>query len=268
MARRRGQARAQRDVAGSASAPSAPGSGPGPPTPRRLPTARGVQSPPDTSPCASRRSKREPRPAPEVHVSVGAHQDQGRSLTLAATNPTGPGRASRDDASEILAAVVFIDIVESTRHVAELGDRRWRAVLLEYQTLVRAELRNFDGREVKTIGDAFLVLFDRPTQGIWCVSSIRAVVPKLQLDIRAGIHAGEVELSADDVYGLAVHIGERICALAEPREILVSRTVRDLVSGGTIHFVDRGLHTLKGVPGRWRIFAAEPWSAPKRSRRR
>jgi class 3 adenylate cyclase len=169
----------------------------------------------------------------------------------------GPPRAV-DEVREILATVAFIDIVKSTEHVAQLGDRRWLQVLGEYQALVRSRLPQFGGREVKALGDGFLVLFELPAQGIRCIDALRASTPELQLAIRAGIHAGEVELQAADVYGLSVHITERICARARPSEILASRTVKELTAGSAIAFVDRGRHKLKGVPGRWRLYAAEP----------
>jgi class 3 adenylate cyclase len=126
----------------------------------------------------------------------------------------------------------------------------------------------FDGREVKAVGDGFLVLFDRPALSIRCADAIRQSVSRLAIEVRTGIHAGEVELEPDDVYGIVVHISERICTLARPNEVLVSRTVKELVAGiRAIQFSDRGLHELKGVPGRWRLFAVrriEPSSASTR----
>lgn len=177
----------------------------------------------------------------------------------AASNRAGPG-SPRAGASvrEILATVAFIDIVQSTARVAELGDRAWLRVLSQYQTLVQACVVAFGGREVKALGDGSLVLFELPAQGIRCIAELRTALDELQLDIRAGIHTGEAEIDRSDVYGLAVHIAERICALAKPNDILVSRTVKELTSGAAIDFADRGVHTLKGVPGRWRLYAAEP----------
>jgi class 3 adenylate cyclase len=169
----------------------------------------------------------------------------------------GPPRAG-EEVTEILATVAFIDIVKSTEHLAQLGDRRWLQMLGEYQALVRSRLPEFGGREVKALGDGFLVLFELPAQGIRCIDALRASTPELQLVIRAGVHAGEVELQAADVYGLSVHITERICTHAKPNEILASRTVKELTAGSAIAFVDRGLRKLKGVPGRWRLYAAEP----------
>ncbi|HEY7134272.1 MAG TPA: adenylate/guanylate cyclase domain-containing protein [Acidimicrobiia bacterium] len=174
------------------------------------------------------------------------------------------GGAARDDrtppeiasARDVLATVCFLDIVDSTRRLAELGDRRWRAVLADYRETVRSLVGTFDGREVKALGDGSLLLFDRPALSIRCSDAIRQSVSRLAIEVRTGIHAGEVELEPDDVYGIVVHISERICALARPSEVLVSRTVKELVAGiQAIQFVDRGLHELKGVPGRWRLFA-------------
>jgi len=181
-----------------------------------------------------------------------------RLKARARRHKASPPRPPIDDIREILAIVAFIDIVQSTLHVAELGDRQWLHVLGEYHARVRSRVLEFGGREVKTVGDGSLLLFELPAQGIRCIAAIRASIDELQLEIHAGIHAGEVEAFGVDVYGLAVHIAERICAQAKPNEILVSRTVKDLASGAAIDFSDRGAHTLKGVPGRWRLYAAEP----------
>ncbi|HLX87573.1 MAG TPA: adenylate/guanylate cyclase domain-containing protein [Acidimicrobiales bacterium] len=157
----------------------------------------------------------------------------------------------------VLATVLFTDIVESTAHAARLGDRRWRRVLDEHDSIVRRRLAEFSGREVKTTGDGFLATFDGPARAIRCACAIRAAMPPLEIEVRAGLHTGEVELVGDDVAGIAVHIGQRVSAHARPGEVLVSRTVKDLVAGSEIRFVDHGEHELKGVPGRWNLLAVE-----------
>jgi class 3 adenylate cyclase len=155
-----------------------------------------------------------------------------------------------------LATVVFTDIVDSTRTAAEFGDRRWREVLERHQGTVRAALGNFGGREVKSTGDGFLATFDGPARAIHCARAILDSSEELGIRVRAGVHTGECEVMGDDIGGIAVHIAARVSALAEPREVLVSRTVKDLVAGSGIEFSDRGAHTLKGVPDTWQLYAA------------
>jgi class 3 adenylate cyclase len=156
----------------------------------------------------------------------------------------------------VLATVMFTDIVDSTRRAAAAGDRRWRELLSRHDELTRRQLERFRGREVKTLGDGFLATFDGPARAIECACAIRDGVNPLGLEVRAGLHTGECELAGDDVRGMAVNIGARIGALAEPSEVLVSGTVKDLVVGADLEFADRGEHELKGVPGTWRLFAA------------
>jgi pimeloyl-ACP methyl ester carboxylesterase len=156
----------------------------------------------------------------------------------------------------VLATVLFTDIVGSTELAARLGDRRWRDLLDAHHAAVRGELRRYRGREVKTAGDGFLATFDGPARAIRCADAIRAAVHTLGIEIRAGLHTGEIELMGDDVGGIAVHLGARVAAEAGSGEVLVSSTVRDLVAGSGIEFDDRGTHVLKGVPGEWRLFAA------------
>jgi class 3 adenylate cyclase len=155
-----------------------------------------------------------------------------------------------------LATVLFTDIVDSTRTAAEFGDRRWREVLQRHQKTVRAALGRFDGREVKSIGDGFLATFDGPARAIRCARAILDSSEELGIRVRAGLHTGECEVMGDDIGGIAVHIAARVSALAEPSEVLVSRTVKDLVAGSGIEFSDRGIHTLKGVPDTWQLYAA------------
>jgi len=168
---------------------------------------------------------------------------------------TGTRPAAEPD--RVLATVVFTDIVASTERAAELGDRRWRDLLFSHHAIVRRELERFRGREVKTVGDGFLATFDGPARAVRCACAIRDGVGELGLSIRAGLHTGECELIGDDVGGIAVHIGARVAATARAGEVLVSSTVKDLVVGSGIQFVDRGSHRLKGVPGSWRLFAVQ-----------
>jgi len=154
-----------------------------------------------------------------------------------------------------LATVLFTDIVGSTEIAARLGDRAWRELLERHDAVVRRQLAIHRGREVKTLGDGFLATFDGPARAIRCAAAIEAAVRELGLEVRAGVHSGEVELIGDDVGGMAVNIGARIGALADPGEVLVSSTVRELVVGSGLEFADRGTHELKGAPGEWRLFA-------------
>jgi class 3 adenylate cyclase len=154
-----------------------------------------------------------------------------------------------------LATVLFTDIVGSTRLAAELGDRAWRRLLGQHFEIIRRSLDRFDGREVKSVGDGILATFDGPARAVRCAAAIREGVAELGIEVRAGLHTGEIELEPGDIAGLAVHIAARISAMAAAREILVSSTVKDLVVGSAIEFDDRGSHELKGVPGEWRVFA-------------
>jgi class 3 adenylate cyclase len=155
----------------------------------------------------------------------------------------------------MLATVLFTDIVDSTRKVTELGDHRWRELLTEHDALVRRELERFRGHELKTIGDGFLATFDGPARAVTCAGAIRDRAHTLGITVRAGVHTGECEMIGDDIAGVAVNIAARISALAAPDEVLVSRTVTDLVYGSGIEFKDRGLVELKGVPDSWHLFA-------------
>lgn len=155
----------------------------------------------------------------------------------------------------VLATVMFTDIVRSTERVAELGDRHWRELLQTHRTLVRRELERFRGKEVDTAGDGFLATFDGPARAIRCAVTICERVRPLGIEIRAGLHTGEVEAMGASVGGLAVHIGARVAATARGSEVLVSHTVKDLVAGSGIQFEDRGPQILKGVPGEWHLYA-------------
>jgi class 3 adenylate cyclase len=155
----------------------------------------------------------------------------------------------------VLATVLFTDIVGSTATAAELGDQQWNDLLTMHHDAVRKELERYRGREVATAGDGFLALFDGPARAIQCELAIRDRLRSFGIDIRVGLHAGEIVTTGEDVRGIAVHIGARVAALADRSEVLVSRTVVDLVAGSGIQFVDRGEHELKGVPGSWNLFA-------------
>jgi class 3 adenylate cyclase len=150
---------------------------------------------------------------------------------------------------------MFSDIVASTARAAQIGDRNWRNVLDRHDELVRKLLTEHGGREIKTTGDGFLALFDAPTRAIRCALAIRDELRALEIDVRIGMHSGEVEMRGDDVGGIAVNIGARVASAGAPGEVLVSSTVRELVSGSGIGFEDRGDHELKGVPDRWLLFA-------------
>ena len=162
------------------------------------------------------------------------------------------------DEDRILAAVLFTDIVDSTRRAAELGDRRWRELLDAFDEVGAREAERFRGRRVKTLGDGMLAVFDGPARAVRCAESVRDSVSELGIQLRCGVHVGECELRGQDVGGLAVHIGARVAALASPGEVLVSRTVRDLVAGSGLRFRAHGEHELKGVPDRWELFAVAP----------
>jgi class 3 adenylate cyclase len=154
----------------------------------------------------------------------------------------------------VLATVLFTDIVGSTERAVKLGDRRWSELLEGHDAIVRRQLERYRGREVDTTGDGFFATFDGPARAVRCATSIRDSVGALGLEIRAGVHTGECELDGDKVRGVAVHTGARVSALAQPGEVLVSGTVRDLVSGSGLAFEDRGEHALKGV-GTRQIYA-------------
>ncbi len=157
----------------------------------------------------------------------------------------------------VLATVLFTDIVGSTETLIAMGDERWSELLSMHHEIVRRELDLFDGQEVDTAGDGFFALFDGPARAIRCALGIRDKLRAAGIDIRAGVHTGEIERAGQDVRGVAVHIGARVAAKAGRGELLVSRTVVDLVAGSGIVFTDRGEHELKGVPGSWRIFAVD-----------
>jgi pimeloyl-ACP methyl ester carboxylesterase len=168
------------------------------------------------------------------------------------------GTRTMPDPDRVLATVMFTDIVGSTERLAELGDARWRQLLGAHRGVVRRELSRFRGREVKSLGDGSLATFDGPARAIRCGLAIASAARSLGLQVRTGLHTGEVELVDGDVSGIAVHIAARVSALAEPGEVLVSSTVKDLVAGSDIRFADRGVRALKGISDEWRLFATLP----------
>jgi class 3 adenylate cyclase len=189
----------------------------------------------------------------EDHLAVAGDQDalldEVEEFLVGSRRGSEPERA--------LATILFTDIVGSTARAATLGDRAWRQLIERHDAAVRRQLALHRGREVKTMGDGFLATFDGPARAIRCAGALKHELAELGLEVRAGIHTGEVELIGDDVSGMAVNIGARIGALAGPGEVLVSSTVRELVVGSGLEFADRGIQTLKGAPGEWRLFAVD-----------
>jgi class 3 adenylate cyclase len=155
----------------------------------------------------------------------------------------------------VLATVLFTDIVGSTERAAEVGDHAWRELLDRHNVIIRDLLARYRGREIKTLGDGFVATFDGPARAVWCAQEIVEQLDALGLSVRCGLHTGECELLDGDVGGIAVHIGARVAALAQPGDVLVSTTVKDLVVGSDIGFDDRGSHALRGVPGEWALYS-------------
>jgi class 3 adenylate cyclase len=169
-------------------------------------------------------------------------------------------RRAADRGTELepaLATILFVDIVRSTEKAAKLGDSRWTQVMNHYYAAVRRELKTSCGKEVVTTGDGLLATFGAPAAGVRCATAIREAVRTLGLEVKLGLHAGEYKVSGAEVVGLAFHIGARVAAKARAGEVLVSSAVKDLVSQSGIRFGDRGLHQLKGVPKRWRLYRVE-----------
>ena len=166
--------------------------------------------------------------------------------------------ANRDvELKQALATILFVDIVRSTEKAARLGDARWKQVMEHYYAAARRELKALRGKEVVTTGDGLLATFRAPDAGIRCATAIRQAVRTLGLEIRGGLHAGDYKVSGKELVGLAVHIGARVAAKARPGEVLVSSAVRDLMAQSDIRFMDRGVHQLRGVPKRWRLYRVE-----------
>jgi class 3 adenylate cyclase/pimeloyl-ACP methyl ester carboxylesterase len=164
------------------------------------------------------------------------------------------GQQAPAPADRMLATLLFTDVVDSTQLAGRMGDRRWRELLRTHDAVVRDELDRFRGREVKFTGDGFLTTFDGPARAIRCACAIRDALHAIGLEVRAGVHTGEIERHGDDVAGIAVHVAQRVMTRAQPGQVLVSRTVADLIAGSDIDLDDLGEHDLKGVPGPWRLF--------------
>jgi pimeloyl-ACP methyl ester carboxylesterase len=161
-------------------------------------------------------------------------------------------RPKRD---RVLATIVFTDVVQSTEHAVEVGEERWADLLEQHHAVVRRQLDRFKGREIDTAGDGFFASFDGPARAVHCACAIRDEVRRLGIDIRAGVHTGECQVIDQKLGGLAVHIGARVAHMAGAGEVLTSGVVKDLVAGSGLAFIDRGPHTLKGIPDPWRLFA-------------
>ena len=181
--------------------------------------------------------------------------DDAHRATMEATERFVARLKGRGGSERILATVLFTDIVGSTALASRLGDSAWRELLQRHHAIVRRELARFQGRELDTAGDGFFVAFDGPARAVLAASAIRDSLRALELEIRAGLHTGECEVSDGKIAGIAVSIGARISSLAAPGEVLVSSTVTDLVAGSGLRFDERGEHELEGVPGAWRLYA-------------
>jgi class 3 adenylate cyclase len=181
--------------------------------------------------------------------------DDVHEQTIRETERFVTGAARPAEPERILATVLFTDIVGSTERAAELGDRAWRELLARHHAVVRGEVARFRGAEIDTAGDGVFASFDGPARAIACARAVRGAVRELGLEMRAGVHTGECELDGDKPRGIAVHIGARVAGEAQPGEVLVSSTVKDLVAGSGLEFEDRGARELKGVPGEWRLYA-------------
>ena len=164
------------------------------------------------------------------------------------------GERREPESDRVLATVMFTDIVGSTEHAVRIGDARWHDLIEAHDALVKRLIEQFRGRAVRSTGDGYMATFDGPARAVRCARAISRAVPQLGVSIRAGLHTGEIELIGADIGGVAVHTAARVASSAEANEVLVSHTVRDLVSGSGLHFRDRGVHTLKGVPGEWRLY--------------
>ena len=187
-------------------------------------------------------------PGTDMYYGADSIDEQEEFLTGARAVPV---------TDRVLATVLFTDIVRSTEQLAALGDQAWHARLDRHDAMVRAQLERFRGREVKTTGDGFFATFDGPARAVRCAQSIIQAGRALAIDVRAGVHVGECEVRDDDFTGIAVHIGARVCGLAGSGEVLATSTVRDLVAGSGIKFVDRGRHALKGIPDEWTLLTVE-----------
>ena len=181
--------------------------------------------------------------------------DEAHRATMEATERFISGITARRQSERVLATILFTDIVGSTQLAGQLGDAAWRDLLQKHHAIVRRELARFQGRELDTAGDGFFAAFDGPAKAVLAAAALRDPLRDIGLEVRAGLHTGECEVSDGKVVGIAVSIGARISSLAGPGEVLVSSTVKDLVAGSGLRFEDRGIHQLKGVPESWHLFA-------------
>ena len=184
--------------------------------------------------------------------------DAAHEATMAATARFVSRLTRRSPTERVLATVLFTDIVGSTELAARLGDSAWRELLVRHHAIVRRELARFHGRELDTAGDGFFAAFDGPARAVLAAAALRDPLRAIGLEVRAGLHTGECEVSDGKIVGIAVSIGARISSLAGPGDVLVSSTVKDLVAGSGLHFEDRGEHELKGIPESWHLFALGP----------
>ena len=195
---------------------------------------------------------------PELRGIYTWVDDDAHQATMDATRAFVSRLQGHAGVERVLATLLFTDIVGSTELAARVGDRAWRDLLQRHNALVRRELGRFQGRELDTAGDGFFAAFDGPARAVRAASAIQDALRTLEIESRVGLHTGECELNDEKVAGIAVSIGARICSLAAPGEVLVSSTVKDLVAGSGLRFVERGEHRLKGVPDAWRLFAVDP----------
>lgn len=177
------------------------------------------------------------------------------------------GPATALDRHRTLVAILITDIVESTRMVAEIGDRRWRGLLERHDDATRRQVRRFGGKEINNRGDGFLVMFDSPARAVRCAAAIAKALAPLGIAIRSGVHVGEVHVKCAETSGIAIHVAARIMAIARPGEACVSKTVRDLVAGSELVFEDRGVHQLRGLPEEVHLYAFADAAPPESSRR-
>jgi class 3 adenylate cyclase len=190
------------------------------------------------------------RPGRSIGFTPASYADTPRQIEQFLTGKSAPAPVDR-----VLTTILFTDIVGSTSRLADLGDKAWRQVLDGHYRVMRQQLQIHHGREVNTTGDGLVASFDGPARAIRCAQAMVHAVQPLGIEVRTGLHCGECEVRGDDLTGLAVHIAARVSALAEPSQVLVSSTVKDLVSGSGLQFDDFGDHDLKGVPGPWRLLA-------------
>jgi class 3 adenylate cyclase len=188
-----------------------------------------------------------------IHDAAGLLVSSAQSIRVVVDNAKRQSRPA-PEVKRILATLLFTDVVGSTAHAERLGDARWRTLLEEHRRLIRAEIGRHDGVEVQTIGDGFLIRFGAPISALNCARAIHSSVQRLGISIRAGVHAA-CDLQSGNLTGMGVHIAARLQALAAPGEVLVSSTPKDLALGSGMQFDERGVHTLKGVPGNWSLYA-------------